>query len=404
MQAVLYCPNILRVKEILMRIDMHVHYMPPSLAQDREFYAREPYWEFLANPSSSKSVQGWATAERMIEDMDRAGIDKVVLQGEYFLTHASAARRNVQVLEIMHRWPERVIGFAAIQPRAGELALQELQRCLDGGMQGVGEISPYAQNFTFDDANFHALVQACATRSIPLLVHANEEVGKHYRGKVPTPLSEYYRLASQYPELKLVLAHWGGGLYIYEMMPEVRKALRNVWYDTAASPLVFPGNTVFQTALQCLDHRKILYASDYPLLLYPRTQREPDFRPFLDEITALGLPPGIAQGILGDNAARLLGLLPETEQALAPGVAVQKPKEHAPGEGKVAEDMSVSWVAQAFPETRAVFDRYGLAWQDSPVPFWEPIIQAACARGMNAQARARLLAELNESLGAGRES
>lgn len=291
-----------------MRIDMHVHYMPPALAQDREFFDREPYWEFLASPSSAKSVQGWASAERMVEDMERARVDRVVLQGEYFLTHESAVRRNTQVIEIMQRWPEKVMAFAALQPKAGQAALDELDRCLEHGMCGVGEICPFAQGFALDDPDLHVLVQACIEHDIPLLLHTNEEVGRQYRGKVPTPLAEYYRLALRYPELKLILAHWGGGLFVNEMMRDVRKTLANVWYDTAASPLVFPTPTVFRTALQCLDHRKILYASDYPLLLYPRTQREPDFSPFLDEIRAVGLPAEVLDDILGNNAARLLGL------------------------------------------------------------------------------------------------
>ncbi|MBI4790598.1 MAG: hypothetical protein HY782_26515 [Chloroflexi bacterium] len=106
-----------------MRIDMHAHYMPPALAQDREFFAREPYWEYLIQPGSSKSVQGWAMPERMIADMDRAGIDKIVLQGEYFLQHESAVWRNDQVLEIVKRYPDRVLAFAALQPKAGAPAL-----------------------------------------------------------------------------------------------------------------------------------------------------------------------------------------------------------------------------------------------------------------------------------------
>ncbi|MBI4790599.1 MAG: amidohydrolase family protein [Chloroflexi bacterium] len=106
----------------------------------------------------------------------------------------------------------------------------------------------------------------------------------------------------------MILAHWGGGLFFYEMMPEVRKTLRNVWYDTAASPLVFPTETIFRVALQCVDRSKLLYASDYPLLLYPRAHREPDILPFVREIEGLGLDADTLAGIMGENAARLLGL------------------------------------------------------------------------------------------------
>jgi hypothetical protein len=58
--------------------------------------------------------------------------------------------------------------------------------------------------------------------------------------------------------------------------------------------------------------------------------------------------------------------------------------------------MSVSAVAQAWPATQRVFERHGIPWHDSPVPSWEPIAQAAAARGLGPAALARLLEELNE--------
>ena len=52
-----------------MIIDAHVHFTPPELAASLPaFIAAEPYWGLLMGGSSSP--QGWASAERMIEDMD----------------------------------------------------------------------------------------------------------------------------------------------------------------------------------------------------------------------------------------------------------------------------------------------------------------------------------------------
>jgi hypothetical protein len=118
-------------------IDAYIHYTPPSLAADLDaFIQREPFWGLMLAPvSGGKSVQGWSTAERMIADMDAAGLDKVVLMGEYRRTHAGCVARNDQALEIIRRWPEHVIAFAVIQPKAGQAALDELARCLDGGMR-----------------------------------------------------------------------------------------------------------------------------------------------------------------------------------------------------------------------------------------------------------------------------
>jgi hypothetical protein len=68
------------------------------------------------------------------------------------------------------------------------------------------------------------------------------------------------------------------------------------------------------------------------------------------------------------------------------------------GEG-ISRFMAVSAVAAAWPDTRAVFERHGIPWQDSPVPSWEPIAQAAAVRGFGPSAQRRLLDELNMAMG-----
>jgi uncharacterized protein len=386
------------------RIDAHVHYTPPSLA--RELRARadeEPYWSLLLEPGpSGQVVQEWVEAERMLADMDRVCLDRVVIQGSYWQKHESCRARNAEVSDLLRRWPDRLSAFAIVQPKAGQCALDELERCLDGGMCGVGEVGPYGQGFSLEDPDFLRLAEACIEHDVPLNLHVSEEVGHFYPGKSTTRLLSYYHLACRYPELKLVLAHWGGGLFFYEIMPEVRRNLANVWYDTAASPLLFPTAAVFRSALGCLDHRKILYASDYPLRICPRKQQGADFEPFLAEIDDLHLDSRAYADIMGDNAARLLGFAPPDEPDLGEPTPARRGAstvvtEIGGGDRPVHGRMAVRAVAEMWPAARAVFDRYGMPWQEGAAPFWEPIAQAAAARGHGAEAQARLLADLNEA-------
>jgi hypothetical protein len=337
----------------------------------------------------------------MIEDMDRAEIDRVALMGEYRRRHEGCIEANDEAIELMRRHPDRVIAFAMVQPKAGKAALDELARCVDAGMRGVGELGPYGQGYRLDDPDFLAVVEACIRYNIPINLHANEEVGRYYAGKAATPLLHIYRLAERYPELKLILAHWGGGMLFNELMPSVQKVLRNVWYDTAASPLLYPTPRIFHAALAAVDHRKILYASDYPLRLFPRRQSEPDFRPFLGEIEGLGLAEEVKADILGHNAARLFGLLPAVSgdaAPLRPSRASAEPGLGAAAITKIESQMPVAGVAERWPETRSVFERHGIPWEDSPVPYWEPIRQAVAARGLGPDALQTLLSELNEAV------
>lgn len=383
-----------------MIIDAHVHYTPPELrAHLDEFIRFEPYWGLLMG--GPNSVQGWVSAERMIEDMDRADVDKVLLMGEYRRLQEGCVARNDEALEIARRYGNRVLPFAMLQPRAGQAALDELARCVDAGMVGVGELGPYGQGYRLDDPGFMRVVEACIDYDIPINLHVNEEVGHYYGGKAATPLLHIYQLAERYPELKLILSHWGGGLLFYELMDEVQKVLRNVWYDTAASPLLYPTERIFRAALTAVDHRKLLYGSDYPLRVYPRIQKEPDFRPFLAEIEALGLPAGQRGDLLGCNAERLLGR-PANGGHIAPSSPSHKGKDVvrvAVGEmAEIVPQMAVAAVALTWPETQRIFEKHGIPWHDSPVPYWEPIVQAAAARGIGPEGQARLLIELNEAI------
>ena len=388
-----------------MKIDAHIHYTPPSMAENLEaFSEQEPYWGLLITPDPiNPTQQGWATGERMIADMDRAGIDKVVLLGVYRQTVESTRDTNNDTLELMRRWPDRVCGFAVVTPQPVEKGLDELKRCLDAGMQGVGEMNPYGQRSSLEDPGFLRIVEACIDANIPLNLHVSEEIGHFYLGKTPTPLLEYYRLACRYPELKLILAHWGGGLVFYEMMPEVRTNLKNVWYDTAGSPLMYPTQPVFRIGLELLGSQKILYGSDYPLLIMPKSQQEPDFRPFLEVIDGLGLEADVRADIMGGNCARLLGFepakiekLPVTAEQTSRAAAAVVTEIEDPTAASVEPYMAVRAVVEAWPETRPVLDRYGIPWQALAVPFWEPLAQAAAASGLGPSARNRLIRELNE--------
>lgn len=390
-----------------MIIDVHTHYTPPSIKDDLEAFAeKEPYWGLLVTPDPvNHTEQGWATPERMIEDMDKAGVDKVVLLGEGQTRYENAVERNNIGIEIMRKYPDRVICFAVVQPKDGPKAIDELKRCIDAGMSGMGEMGHYNGGYRFSDPDFLRVIEACVDLDIPINLHSNEEVGHFYLGKSVTPLRHYYQFISRYPEMKLIMAHWGGGILFYEIMPEVRKTLKNVYYDSAGGPLVFPTDGIFNAALHLIDHRKILYGSDYPLLICPDKQNGPDFVPFIEEIDALGLDQAVYDDIMGNNAARLFGLIKE-EQAKEPaplkveGYDAPSPiitELPSPKEAKPTQFMAVSLVAHTWPKTRAVFDKYGIPWLDSYVPFWEPFAQAAAARGYGPKQRQKILNELLEA-------
>jgi len=294
-------------------VDAHIHMYAAQVAADPAAWARahgEPGWGACVAPAGRRSIQGWADPEALIADMDEAGVEACVMLGWYWERQETCELQNGWYAEWIRRHPGRLIGFAAVQPAQGRRSLEALERALDSGLVGVGEILPQAQGFTLDDPWWRRVVETAVGRRVPITLHATDpEAGA---GAGPrTPLADYVRLAREYPEATLILAHWGGGMAVRGAGLEGGALPANLYFDTAASPLLYkPG--VFREAVERVGAGRILYGSDYPLLLYPARERKPGFKRFLEEIGSAGLNAGEREAILGSNIRRLLspGLAP----------------------------------------------------------------------------------------------
>ena len=52
------------------------------------------------------------------------------------------------------------------------------------------------------------------------------------------------RIIENNPDVDFILAHFGGGIFVYALMPEISKALARTYFDTAASPYIYSA-TIF---------------------------------------------------------------------------------------------------------------------------------------------------------------
>lgn len=293
-----------------MIIDSHIHHYPPEVLKDPVAWAAksgENYWASLHLPKGDgRSLQGWSDGDRLLADMDEAGIDKVVMLGWYWEHQETCEWHNRWHERWIKEFPDRFLAFASVQPLAGEKALDEVKRAIDSGQRGIGEILPAAQGFGFDHPTWLEILSWAEDNGVPVNLHVTEPAGHNYPGRIHTPLRDYQRLARQFPNLKMILAHWGGGLPFYELNPAVHKIFGNVWYDTAASPLLYD-RRVFRTVADIVGVDKILFGSDYPLRLYPSQDDEHGFDRFVNEVCGSGLNDEELKQVLGGNVRNLLG-------------------------------------------------------------------------------------------------
>ena len=279
---------------LAMIIDFHTHVFPPQIKKNRSKYIdSDPCFAILYSQKDARIV----TVEELIASMDKAEIDISVILNIGWITHELCVETNDYILESIARYPKRLIGFCAVQPNSYEAALAEVERCAQAGARGVGELRPDMQLFELgDETLMKPLMEVVKKHKLILLTHASEPVGHEYPGKGSMTPDVLYPFITDFPDFTIVCAHWGGGLPFYALMPEVKKAMGNVFFDTAASPFLYSPQ-VYSQVTQLVGADKILFGSDYPLLEQSR---------ILKELRSLDLPEETQALILSGNARRLL--------------------------------------------------------------------------------------------------
>ncbi|GAB4257158.1 MULTISPECIES: amidohydrolase family protein [Deferrisoma] len=280
-----------------MILDAHTHIAPPELRADREaFFGGEPDFRLLYEDPKARLVG----ATELVAYLDENGIQAAVAFGFPWNDDGKTRLCDDYVLDAAARFPARIVPFACVNPLRGRAALREAERCLAAGARGLGEIATYGAGLGADvRAALGPLAELAAEAGVPVLLHTNEAVGHAYPGKAPMGLEDIYALVRAHPRTRWILAHWGGGLFVYHLLRrEADEVLHNVWYDTAAGPFLYKPD-VYRRLLHIAGADRLVFGSDYPLLGLPR---------YLKDMEAAGLTADERAAVLGDNLARVLGL------------------------------------------------------------------------------------------------
>ena len=277
-----------------MIIDSHTHIFSPEVIRNRERYLRadEGFAALYSRPAARL-----ATADELVDSMDRDGLDVSVACSFGWGSQELCKEANDYILESVDRYPKRLAGLITLRPEAGDTAVYELERCVKGGIRGIGEMRPPAVSLdTAFDSLWTPIARLLIEHGLVCLFHTSEPVGHPYPGKGDLTPQALYPFIKRYPGLKIILAHWGGGLPFYALMPEVKNALANTWFDTAASPFLYEP-AIYRQAIDIIGAEHILFGSDYPLMPQNRA---------ISDVQSLHISPEDGDRILGLNAEKLL--------------------------------------------------------------------------------------------------
>jgi predicted TIM-barrel fold metal-dependent hydrolase len=275
-------------------IDFHTHIFSPYAREHRDQLATaDPIFSLIYADKEARMVG----VEELLEAMDQNGVEQSVVCGFPWQGAEQTRKENAYLLESAHQYPDKIIPFISL-PQEEEAAMTELEQCARAGARGIGELAPG----TYGDRLWNMeivkpLFAAIKEKDLPVLIHCNEPLGHPYPGKGKVGPAELEGMVHALQGITIILAHWGGGFFFYELMPEIAAICARVYYDTAASPFLY-NKRIYQIAIAIVGPQRILFGSDYPLIPPGRYSKE---------MQEAGLAEEELEAILRLNAQRLLG-------------------------------------------------------------------------------------------------
>ena len=276
-------------------LDSHVHAFAEAQIRRRvDLAARDPIFAELYGDVDAKMV----TVESVASTLGDRGFAGALAAGFAFTAQKDCDEQNEGLLDRSFALPLEINALATINLASPSWEVAAT-KALERGAIGFGELRPLNQGWDPLGSSAARLYGLCLDAGATVLWHVSEPVGHEYPGKRggidPAGLCA---VALQFPELKQIAAHLGGGLPFYLQMPELRQPLANVWFDTAATSLLYDDQAVSRV-VNLVGFKRVLFGSDYPLL-----------SPQLHLKRVLGaIAPEYAGAVCGGNLREMQGRL-----------------------------------------------------------------------------------------------
>jgi predicted TIM-barrel fold metal-dependent hydrolase len=278
-----------------MIIDSHSHIYSKKIRKNKEKYFVDPIFKRFYNSDKARL----AGAKDVIDTMDRYHVDVSVVFGFPWNNLSILQEQNDYIIETVNKYPGRFIGFCCLDPFIKN-AEMEVERCIAAGLKGVGELFFHKRGI--DNESIQALspiMEICLEKDLPVLIHTNEPIGHIYPGKTPNTLSQIYNMVRKFPKNKIILAHMGGGIFFFNLLKkEVKESLKNVYFDTAVSTLLYD-NSMLPMAIDIIGADKIIFGSDFPIEV-PWD--------YFEVFRKTGMTQDVMDKICGMNIKRILNL------------------------------------------------------------------------------------------------
>lgn len=236
----------------------------------------------------------------LLSEMDDVGVQKSVILGQDVRSSSKSQFKNYtlpneELKKLVDANPERFVAFGSVDPRK-EDALNKLKTmALDYGFKGL-KIHGDASEIYPNDKLLYPIYEKCVEYGLVVMHHTGTTGLGYCKIKYGRPL-DLDDVAQDFPELKIVCAHFGWP-WMEECFAVVVRN-RNVYVDISGwLPRYFPPQLV--TYMNGLLKDKTLFGTDYPMI------RTGAWMEDFDKFTRPQLKLGVAERILRKNAKTLL--------------------------------------------------------------------------------------------------
>jgi len=187
-------------------------------------------------------------------------VDKAIVFGMRAF-HSGIVTANESVADYVAAHPEKLIGFAAVDP-ARDNVRDVLEHAVDDlKLRGV-KLGPIYQNIHPLDKRMLSVYEFCQKRGLPIMIHQGATFPQRAPLKFALPLL-LEDVAMLHPDLKMIIAHMGHP-WINETIVMIRKQ-PNFFADISAlhyRPWQFYNALI--TAREYGVLNKLLFGSDFP--------------------------------------------------------------------------------------------------------------------------------------------
>ncbi|MEF8875057.1 MAG: amidohydrolase family protein [Candidatus Thermoplasmatota archaeon] len=190
-------------------------------------------------------VEPSVETDTVIESMERHGVKKAVV----FPNPCVGDRypeTNDYIAEAVEEYHDRLIGFGRVDPRRGDEAVSEVERCVNIGLDGI-KLHPFVETFRPDHPNFEELFDVIYENELVLLPHTGSNFSS---------AGFWNSVLEDRADLNLILGHLNEGCI------SVVEDHENVFVDTSGTRVY-----MLEHAVKKIPDR-IVFGSDYPYLNY----------------------------------------------------------------------------------------------------------------------------------------